>query len=92
MEVYVPVSEADARGPKLAPRLDTFDGKRVGILWNHRVHGDRLLKRIRERLLEEYEPLETSWHQKVYHGEPMPPELLEEVAAACDAVITGVGD
>ena len=43
MEVYVPVSEAAARGPKLAPRLDTFDGKRVGILWNHRVHGDRLL-------------------------------------------------
>ena len=92
MKVYVPVSEPGDSGLRLAPRLDTFDGKRVGILWNHRVHGDRLLTRIRDRLVEEYEPLETSWRQKVYHGEPMPPELLEEIAASCDAVITGVGD
>ena len=28
-----PSPRPDARGPKLAPRLDTFDGKRVGILW-----------------------------------------------------------
>lgn len=92
MEVYVPVSEPDLLGAPLAPRFTTFDGKRIGILWNHRVHGDRLLARVRERLIEEYEPAETSWWQKIYHGEPMSPELLEEVVTACDAVITGVGD
>ena len=46
MKVYVPVSEPGDSGPQLAPRLDTFDGKRIGILWNHRVHGDRLLTRL----------------------------------------------
>ena len=30
--------------------------------------------------------------QKEYFGEPMSPELLEELATSCDAVITGVGD
>ena len=43
MEVYVPVAEPDLLGAPLAPRFTTFDGKRIGILWNHRVHGDRLL-------------------------------------------------
>ena len=92
MDVLTPVLEPSKDGDRLAARLPTLDGKTIGILWNNRTHGDRLLAQIEATLKDEYEVRAIIKRQKEYFGEPMSPELLEELADSCDAVITGVGD
>lgn len=92
MEVLSPVLEPNKGTAPLAPRLDTFDGKRVALLWNNRTHGDRLLAKVETLLKDNYEPGSVVFRKKGYHGEPMTKDLLEELASTVDVVITGVGD
>ena len=92
MEVLSPVLEPNKAVATLAPRLDTFDGKRIALLWNNRTHGDRLLAKIETLLKDNYELGSLVNRKKSYHGEPMAKDLLEELASTVDAVITGVGD
>lgn len=92
MDVLLPTLESYGEGERLAARLPTLDGKIIGILWNNRSHGDRLLAEIEETLRAQYEVKAVVRRQKDYFGEPMSPALLHELVSSCDAVITGVGD
>ncbi len=77
----------------LAPRLSTLAGKVLGVLWNGRPLGDRVLKLVVEELRHKYELKDVVSTTKPYIGVAAPKEVYDKlVAARCDAVITGIGD
>ncbi len=90
LEVLDPTPTRHGGKPvKTAPRLQSLEGKTVGLLWNGKALGDVALKRTAE-LIAERVPNVTF---KFYSGSmPCGPALLEEVAAQCDAAIGCTAD
>lgn len=89
IKVYVPTGVADTRNRKLAPRLQTLNGARIGILDNCKEFADIVLRGVAEVLQRDHGVAEIRFWQKSYLGIPSP--YAEEMAAQCDAVINGVG-
>lgn len=76
----------------LSPRLDTLTGKTVGVIWNGRLPGDKIIDQLLGSLKTRYGIKEVVFRRKPYIGNIAPPEIIDELSAKCDAVITGVGD
>ena len=74
---------------KLAPRLKTLAGMRIGILDNNKEFADLVLSGVAAMLQREYSLRELRVWRKSYLGIPAP--FTAEMAAGCDAVINGVG-
>jgi hypothetical protein len=52
--VVSPLGDCTARMITMAPRLDTLDGKTVGLVWNHAFKADITLPAIGESLKHQY--------------------------------------
>ena len=89
ISIYVPTGEADTQSKKLAPRLESLRGKRIGILDNCKEFADLVLRGVADVLEREHGAAEVKFWQKSYLGIPSP--FAQEMAAHCDAVINGVG-
>ena len=89
LSVYVPIGAADIRAKKLAPRLRSLRGARIGILDNHKEFSGTVLQGVVDVLKRNYGVSEVAIWQKSYLGIPSP--FAQEMAASCDAVINGVG-
>jgi hypothetical protein len=89
ISVYVPTGAVDTRSKKLAPRLQSVRGARIGILDNCKEFADLVLRGVADVLESEHGAAEVKFWQKSYLGIPSP--FAEEMAAQCDAVINGVG-
>lgn len=89
IEVYVPTGEVTAQSKRLAPRLKTLRGARIGILDNCKEFADIVLRGVAEVLQREHAVAEVKFWRKSYLGIPSP--YGQEMAAQCDAVINGVG-
>ncbi len=76
----------------MAPRLTTLDGKTIGVIWNGRAYGDRILGAVLDALKARHRIKEVVFRQKPYIGNIAPEEILDEIAARADGAITGVGD
>jgi len=88
LSVYVPIGAVDTQSKKLAPRLASLRGIRIGILDNCKEFADVVLRGIAEVLECEHGAKVKFW-QKSYLGIPSP--YAQEMATECDAVINGVG-
>lgn len=86
--VYVPTGEVDTESRKLAPRLKTIRGARIGILDNCKEFADVVLRGVADVLQREHGATVRFW-RKSYLGVPSP--YAQAMAADCDAVINGVG-
>ena len=89
ISVYVPTGAVDTLSKKLAPRLQSVRGARIGILDNCKEFADLVLRGVADVLESEHGAAEVKFWQKSYLGIPSP--FAEEMAAQCDAVINGVG-
>ena len=89
ISVYVPTGDADTQSKRLAPRLKTLRGARIGILDNCKEFADIVLRGVANVLEREYGVAEIKFWQKSYLGVPSP--YAKEMASECDAVINGVG-
>ena len=96
--VYSPVGVAMKGQPvTLAPRIDTFERKRIGLLWNHKPNGDVFLSRVAELLGKKYRDVELI---KLWEADAVGPkyhrkvdaELLDRLAKGVDLVIASQGD
>lgn len=76
----------------LSPRLDSLDGKILGVIWNRRPGGDLILNRTLDILKKKHDIKDVVFRAKPYIGNPAPKEIIDELAARCDAVIAGLGD
>ena len=88
LSVYVPIGAVATQSKKLAPRLTSLRGIRIGILDNCKEFADVVLRGIAEVLEREHGAKVKFW-QKSYLGIPSP--YAQEMATECDAVINGVG-
>jgi|SRR5688572_13447728 hypothetical protein len=88
VSVYVPTGDPATAAARLAPRLETLKGARVGILDNCKEFADVVLRGVAEALERDYGARVRFW-RKSYLGIPSP--FAAEMAKECDAVINGVG-
>ena len=89
VSVYVPTGGVDTAAKHLAPRLKTIRGARIGILDNCKEFADLVLRGVADVLQREHGVKEVKFWRKDYLGKPS--TFAAEMAAACDAVINGVG-
>lgn len=89
VDVYVPTGETDAAAKKLAGRPASLKGAHIAILDNGKEYADQVLEAIAEALKRDHGVADVTFWRKGYPAKGAP--FLKEIAASCDAVITGVG-
>lgn len=75
----------------LAPRPETLNGIKLGLLDNTKVNADIFLERIEERLRQDFEIAEVVRRTKPTASRGMP-EHIREVMEACQVVVNAFGD
>ncbi|GAA2079924.1 UGSC family (seleno)protein [Microbacterium hatanonis] len=76
----------------LSPRPVSLRGLTIGLLDNTKPNSTMLLENIVAELREHYGAGESRLYTKDYFGTPVKKELLDQIVAECDVVITAVGD
>ena len=87
-----PTSQGDAPAKCLSPRLDSLDGKVMGLLNITKNGSDIFLDRIAELMQERFDLAEVIQVKKPTFTRPAPTELLAELAEQADFVIEGLAD
>lgn len=101
-EVVSPLGEPTAKMIEMAPRLDTLEGKTIGMIWNRGFRGDETFPIIEKMLRERFPTVKLIPYTEFplvtiasLHPEEKE-KTLESLRATleekrCDAVITGNG-
>ena len=85
-----PTSELAPAQRERLPRLDSLAGRRVGLLDISKARGDVFLDRVEARLRER--GAEVVRYRKPTFTKPAPPDLRQEIAVQCDAVVEALAD
>jgi hypothetical protein len=75
-----------------APRRRALRGATVGLLVNTKQNAAPFLGEVGRLLAERYGATGTMARTKVNFAAPAPADLVKEMAAGCDVIITGIGD
>ncbi|NQW22514.1 MAG: hypothetical protein HQ475_03620 [SAR202 cluster bacterium] len=76
----------------MAKRTGTLDGQRIGVIWNGRPYGDKVINSVIDMLRQKYSFESVVFRKKPYIGNVAPVSIQEEIIDSCDVVITGIGD
>ena len=87
-----PAAEIQNANEEIAPRLDSLAGKRIGLIDNTKHNADRFLAAVRALLQEQYGVAGFEYFRKFSASVPTPPEVVERLTGACDALVHGVAD
>ena len=74
------------------PHSKPFEGRTIGLLWNHKQNGDRLLLETAGRLQARFGGKVLPMATKNNASAPAPGELLTNLSPECDYLITAAGD
>ena len=89
--VYEPTAPARTSGGSLAPRLESFKGKRAGVLENGKANAGLLMSAAAADLHERYGVRSVLVRTKPVAG-PASPEVVQDLLRACDFVLVGSAD
>ena len=80
--------------PRLAPalRLASLRGVRVALVDNSKHNADEFLRALAEVLTRDYGLAHVERFRKASPSVPAPPEVLDRLAGACDALVHAVAD
>jgi hypothetical protein len=78
--------------PRRARRRKDLHGATVGLLVNTKQNAAPFLDEVGRLLMTEHGVKGTVARTKVNFAAPAPEELVKEMAASCDVIITGIGD
>ena len=87
-----PLGEREVERHPIAPRLTSLAGKTIGLLDNTKKNADLLIKAAGDMLIAEHGVAEVLYRRKLGSSPAAPAAMLDELAAACDAVINAYGD
>jgi hypothetical protein len=90
--VFDPRGIVEATPRPLAPRLRDLGGRRLAVLDNTKWNAGKLLRRVSERLSARFAFAEINHYRKESFSKVAAPELLTEIAARNDVVVTAIGD
>jgi len=93
-ELLVPEAPVKVMRTSSAPGIGSIAGKRLGLFWNLKPNGEVFLLRVGQRLkarfpdiiLREFLPGKPDMTRGAFA------DVLDKVAAQCDAVILSTGD
>ncbi len=85
-----PTSERSPATRERLPRLESLDGRTVGLLDISKPRGDLFLDRLEAKLRER--GAEVVRFRKPTFTKPAPVDLRQEIATRCDAVIEALAD
>ena len=98
LKVYCPTGiEITQKINTFAPRINSFEGKRIGLLWNSKPNGDFFLNRVAELLVERYKDIKIIkfWEVdpvRTKHADRKTDEALDFMAKNADMVIASNAD
>ena len=87
-----PAAENLAERHGLAPRLPGLDGITLGLIDNRKRNSNVYLEELGRVLREDYGVAELVSFRKASQSMPTPPEVLDDMAVRCDAIIHAVAD
>ncbi len=90
--VLHPAAEGSAEKHDPAPRLSGLRGATVGLIDNNKRNADVFLEELGRLLQEEYGVSRLVTYRKRSQSIPTPAEVLDDLAAQCDAIIHAVAD
>ncbi len=90
--VFDPRGSVTAAAVTPAPRLETLQGVRLGVLDNSKWNASKLLRRTVALLEADTAPATINRYTKDSFSRVAPAELLDRIAAENDVVITAIGD
>ena len=91
--IYDPTVEPETEAGERPRRDGALAGRRIGLLWNSKAGGDKLMRYALEELRADgADPALALELSKEYDTRPARPEVYAEMAERCDLPITAVGD
>jgi hypothetical protein len=90
--VYDPRGVVDAAPLATSPRVRKLEGLRLGLLDNTKWNANKLLRGVRDRLAQKHAFGAVNYYRKESFARAATPELLTQIAAENDIVITAIGD
>ena len=92
LRVLDPTYEPAVAAQAMADRPESLDGKTVGLLANDKRNAEPLLEAIYDVLAERFDVAGRHAINKGDSGRPAEPQLLDDLSAEVDVVITANGD
>jgi hypothetical protein len=77
---------------RLASRVESLDGLRLGILDNTKWNANRLLRKTAARLEQQFAFAAVTYYRKESFSKEADPALIDRIAAENDIVLTAIGD
>ena len=93
IELMDPGADGEGGPTRLeAPRLESLDGKKIGLLSNGKANAELLVRETAARFEQEHGCSVVHFIAKRNAGKPADPAYLAKLAAQADFLITAVGD
>ncbi|MBI1736433.1 MAG: hypothetical protein HYR51_14780 [Candidatus Rokubacteria bacterium] len=85
---------AEDVAPRLTPaaRLASLRGARVALIDNGKHNADEFLRGLEGALTRDHGVAAVERYRKASPSVPAPPEILDRLAASCDALVHAVAD
>ena len=90
--VYDPRGVVEAAPLAISPRVRKLEGLRLGLLDNTKWNANKLLRGVRDRLAQKHAFGAVNYYRKESFALAATPELLAQIAAENDIVLTAIGD
>jgi hypothetical protein len=90
--VYDPRGVVEATPLAMAPRVKKLAGLRLALLDNTKWNANKLLRGARERLAQKHGFAAVNYYRKQSFSLNAAPELIDEIAANNDIVLTAIAD
>jgi hypothetical protein len=90
--VYDPRGAVTATPQPVAPRVERLDGLRLAVLDNTKWNAGKLLRKVTDRLVAEHRLGAVSYYRKDSFSRVAAPELIDDIVARNDIVLTAIGD
>lgn len=90
--VYDPRGTVETTPLALAPRVKQLAGLRLALLDNTKWNANKLLRGTRDQLAKRHGFAAVNYYRKQSFSLNAAPELIEEIAARNDIVLTAIAD
>lgn len=90
--VFDPRGRVEAEQVAPAARVAALKGLRLGVLDNTKWNGNRLLRKTAARLDEQYGFAVINYYRKESFSKSAAPQLVAQIAAENDIILTAIGD
>ncbi len=92
LQMFDPTAQVKVEAVSFAPRPETLRGLRLGLVENTKFNSDKILLRIAAILEKEHGAKSHILRSKRNASVPVHQEIIDDLVANCDVVISGVGD